>query len=94
MAIARTIIEELTVGELVDEVTQRFPRFEYVWESWKWRLSRDPITDSMLLNEVGGVRLIRSDPNYEQYQAPSVTILYKHNDDVVSILSVVIHEPT
>ena len=86
MAIARTIIESEDASTVIDHLSANFPRFEDGWEAWKWRLSRDPNSDSFKVDD--DKYIIKSDPEFSQYGMPCITILYSFNENEVTIIAI------
>lgn len=92
MAKARTITETKDVLTIVNTLTTNHPRFEDGWEAWKWRLSRDPVTDALEFKD--GLMLIKTDPNFERYGVPPITILYSFDENEVSIIAIKVNDTT
>ena len=83
---ARTIVEESQVSDCIYSGLIKYPRLEDIWDAWKWRLSRDPETDSVTVDEVSNTMLIKSDQRHSSYGVPTITIMYKYTDDEINIL--------
>lgn len=66
--------------------TGRYPRFEELWEGWKWRLAHNPEIDSVKFGR--NTQLIRS-ADLTSYELPSgMTMLYTFDEDYVDIISI------
>ena len=89
MAIARTIIQEKDVSEVVDEASAKYARLEEVLEAWEWRLARDPLRDAMILKSGNpGLYMVKT-PDLSAYGLPkAITFLYKVTEDDVTIISI------
>ncbi len=83
---ARTIVEDdSVVAEIAKQCTLN-QRFEELWDGWKWRLARDPISDSVEIDGQQGARLVKSDPRNVAYGLPTLTLVYTYDENEVVVL--------
>ena len=90
-ATLRTIVESHDATVTIDDLRERFPRFNDWWEDgWKWRLARDPFRDSVRrTGKIATFYLLRTSGNHASVGIPfSLTFLYAVTDDVVELLHV------
>ena len=91
MAFARTVIEENSVSEEIDKFIEKYPRLKEMWEGWTWRLSRGPERDGVQIP--GTDAYVVRTPYFNAFQLPiSLGILYKYNDDEVTIVGLRVDE--
>jgi hypothetical protein len=91
----RTIIEEVDVSAEIDTWKTKFPRLEDAWEAWKWRLARGPEIDAQRLAGFNPPAwILKTNSAIGYYGIPTITILYRFDDNQVNILAVKIVEPT
>lgn len=86
--LARTIVEQPEVEQMVNDLTQKYPRFEEQWKGLTWLISRAPEENSIPA-EAGRsvVRLIhRSTPG--PYRLPSVAALFTYDEQEVIVYAV------
>jgi hypothetical protein len=86
MVKARTIVEDECVSQEVAKLIKKYPRIDDLWEAWKWRLSRDPITDATPIND--NVMIIKTSSSNLSFGVPSIAILYSFSEDEVHVLGI------
>jgi hypothetical protein len=90
-SVFRTIIEAGEAAAELDRLSQLYPRFSDWWEyGWKWRLSRDPVTEAIRMQGVAPPTYqIKTSPNHKLYGIPfTLTLMYRIDDNSVEILAV------
>ena len=82
----RTICEDKSVSQTIDEAIKLSPRIEEAFDGLKWRLAREP---------ENGVKLQGTNPEKYLFKItplikniPSITVLYEFNNHTVTILSI------
>jgi len=83
---ARTIVEDECVSDELTKLIKNHPRIDDLWEAWKWRLSRDPITDATPIND--NVMIIKTSSANLSFGVPSIAILYSFSEDEVRVFGI------
>jgi len=86
----RTVVHELDVSALVDNLKELYPRFEEVWDGIEWILARTPDLKGSARRE--GLDNIRTYvfAGDELAATPDVWVVYKFDDNEVTILGVTV----
>jgi hypothetical protein len=85
----RSVVEELDVSEYVDLYTEKYPRFDEMWEGIKWILARNPLLQGSAWRENGSreyrVYVFAGDP---LIRLPEVWVAYRYDEAEVAILGI------
>ena len=84
---ARTICESHDVEQAIAAARSHFPRIEEIIDGWKWRLAREPESGYRLPGHNPATYLMRS-AGAPELGIPSITFLYRFDEDRVDLLRV------
>jgi len=87
-SLARTIVEESSVVEMIESERVNYSRLEELFEGLKWRLARDAENGVRFASSNGVDYLLIKTPNWAINGVPVITALYSYDDDQVVIYSI------
>jgi hypothetical protein len=67
-----------------DHAITRWARADDAWQGITWTIARDPIGESIPLNESGTLRVLTSE-GARSIDLPTLTVIYEYDDHYVTI---------
>ncbi len=81
----RKLVVPPAIQDAINHAITDYPRLHQAWEGWQWRLERDPLTDSQIVPMLADLRIIKSDPQLNEFGFPTLTVIYKVTDTEVHV---------
>ena len=85
----RTVIESLSVSEVIDAETSIYPRLGEAYQALQWWLSHEPDSGEM----IDDVHFLYKQRGNLRLRMPALVVLYTFSKHEVSFLSVLVRLP-